>query len=216
MDAKSLLDQLMQGKGDVGAKAKQAWDAQSTGTKGALAGGLLGVLMGGRGGLGGLARVGGAALLGSLASKALADYKAGKSPLDAVTNALGLSEETAAEPSEDLAGRLLSAMVAAAKADGHVTEDEKARILEKLPTLGLTADATAMLEAELAKPLDVSRVAALAQNAQEAAQIYVLSLLTVGSEDAADQVYLADLADRLHLDAKLVEHLRARAASLNA
>ena len=213
MDAKSLLDQLMQGGNDLGTKAKQAWDGQPTGAKGAIAGGLLGVLMGGRGGLGGVARVGGAALIGSLASKALADWKAGKNPLEAVTNAMGLGDAGPA-PSNDLASRMLTAMIAAAKADGHVTEDERARISAKLPSLGLGDEAGAMIEAELAKPLDVAEIAALAHTPEEAAQIYVLSLLTIGKADKADQKYLADLAGAMALDPKLVEHLRARADSL--
>jgi uncharacterized membrane protein YebE (DUF533 family) len=218
-DARSLLDSLMQGGGELGARAKQAWDGQSTGTKGALAGGLLGVLLGGgRGGLGSVIRVGGAALIGSLASRAYADWQSGKSALPGADDGDGepdrrfLPDDSAAV--DDLSARLLRAMVAAARADGRVTDEERAQITAQLAQMGIGDEARAMIEEEMAAPLDVGRIAGLARTAEEAAEIYAASLLAANPEGAAEKGYLAMLAARLGLDPKLVEHLHARTAGL--
>lgn len=230
-NAKSLLDSLMgqvsqatsgQGAAGIGQKAKEVWGSQSTLGKGAIAGGLLGVLMtdSGRKLLGAGVQVGGAALIGGLAYKAYSDWQAGKSvAADAGPVALPAPEGTRFLPSDagqanDLAARLLQAMVAAAKADGHVTTMERARIDGQLATLGLEAEASAMIAAELDAPLDPGRIAGLARSEEEAAEIYAASLLVVDPEGAAEKGYLAMLAARLKLDPGLVAHLHARVASL--
>lgn len=237
-NAKSLLDTVMGqvaqatgGKsgatgalntGDLGQKAKDLWAGQSTLGKGAIAGGLMSVLMtkGGRKMLGTGVQIGGAALIGGLAYKAYQDWQAGKAiAAEPGPMALPRPEGTAFMPSDpaqanDLAARLLQAMVAAAKADGHVTADERARIDGQLAALGLETEAAAMIAAELDAPLDAGRIAALARTEEEAAEIYAASLLTVDSEGAAEKGYLAMLAARLKLDPGLVAHLHAKVAAL--
>jgi uncharacterized membrane protein YebE (DUF533 family) len=231
LNAKSLLDNLMgslsqatRGQGVKGLtdKAKGVWNDQSALGKGAIAGGLLGVLLtnGGRRLLGTGAKIGGAALIGGLAYKAYEDWKAGKSVMtqDGPVS-LPAPEGTAFQPADadaadDLATRILQAMIAAAKADGHVTADERARIDGQLANLGLGEEATGMITAELDLPLDVERVAALATSEEEATQIYAASLLVVDEDAPAEKSYLAMLAARLNLDPGLVAHLHAKAAQL--
>jgi uncharacterized membrane protein YebE (DUF533 family) len=235
-NAKSLLDSVIgqvtqatggqpgaQGVGDLGQKAKELWGGQSTLGKGAIAGGLMGILMtkGGRKLLGSGVKVGGAALIGGLAYKAYQDWQAGKAvTAEPGPMALPQPEGTRFLPSDaalanDLSARLLQAMVAAAKADGHVTAEERARINAQLAVLGLEAEAAALIAAELDAPLDAGRIAALARNEEEAAEIYAASLLTVDSEGAAEKGYLAMLAARLKLDPGLVAHLHANAQALS-
>ena len=105
-------------------------------------------------------------------------------------------------------------MIAAAKADGHVTAEERARIDSQLANLGLEEEAAALIAAELDAPLDVGRIAGLATSEAEAAQIYAASLLAVDPEGASEKGYLAMLAARLKLDQGLVDRLHAQAASL--
>ncbi len=209
------------GAGEFADRAKSSWNAQSTLTKGAIAGGLLGVLLSGnaRRLVGTGVKVGGAALIGGMAYKAYEDWKAGKTA--SATQAGGpvaLPEPnehflpTDAASAEDLARRLLQAMVAATKADGQVTAEERARITSHLPQLGLGLDAQAMIEAELDAPLDFNRIAGLAKTEAEAAEIYAASLLAVDPDGAAEKGYLAMLAARLKLDPGLVAHLHANAA----
>ncbi|EKD60162.1 MAG: hypothetical protein ACD_54C00908G0004 [uncultured bacterium] len=226
---KSFLETLLdgakkltegQGAAELADKAKDTWNSQSTLTKGAIAGGLLGVLLSGsaRRLVGTGVKVGGAALIGGLAYKAYEDWKSGK--VAGADNLVALPEPsdsflpTDQRAADDLAQRLLQAMIAASKADGHVTAAERARIAEHLPKLGLGEAAQSMIAAELNAPLDFNRIAALATSEEEAVEVYAASLLAVDPESAAEKSYLAMLAARLKLDPGLVSHLHAKAASL--
>jgi len=220
--AKSLIDSLLGGMSDLtggqgaaglASRAKGAWDGQSTLAKGAIAGGLLGVLLSGnaRRLIGTGVRVGGAALIGGLAYRAYSDWQAGKAA--AADQVPVLRSEAAFEMGEDFAERVLQAMVAAAKADGHVTADERATIDRELARLGLEAEAQALIAAELDSPLDVGRIAGLARNEAEAIEIYTASLLVVDVTGAAEQGYLAMLAARLGLEPALVAQIHAQAAT---
>jgi uncharacterized membrane protein YebE (DUF533 family) len=214
----NILDQLLAGGGsDMLAKAKAAWDSQPTGTKGAVAGGLLAALLGGRGGLGAVAKVGAAAMVGSVASRAYADYKAGKPPLEAVADAIGLPEGMmggATEPEGDLAERLVRAMIAAANADGKITPAERRKITEQMDLLGFPSEAASLIDAELDGPPDAARIAALATNDEEATQIYTASLLVVNQRGEAEKGWLDALAGALKLEPALVAHLHAHAKNL--
>lgn len=225
LNAKSLLDNLLGGMnqmtGGQGAKgltdkAKETWSNQSALGKGAIAGGLLGVLMtkGGRRMLGTGLKIGGMAAIGGLAYKAYDDWKKGEG-----ATALPAPEGTDFLPSDaaradEMATHILQAMIAAAKADGHVTAEERARIDAQLAQLGLEGEAAQLFAAELDAPLDVGRIAALASSEAEAVQIYAASLLAVDPDGAAEKGYLAMLAARLKLDAALVDRLHAEAARL--
>jgi uncharacterized membrane protein YebE (DUF533 family) len=224
LNAKSLLDSVMAGVGQMtggqGAKgladkAKGAWNDQSALGKGAIAGGLLGILLtqGGRRLLGTGLKVGGMAAIGGLASKAYEDWKRSQdaTALPGPEGAF-LPEDPAR--ADELATHLLQAMIAAAKADGHVSPEERARIDEQLANLGLEEEAAALIAAELDAPLDVARIAGLAQSEGEAAQIYAASLMVVDPDHPAEQAYLGDLAAALKLDAGLVERLHDQAARL--
>jgi uncharacterized membrane protein YebE (DUF533 family) len=226
LNAKSLLDGLISGLGQAtggkGAKglaenAKDAWDKQSTLGKGAIAGGLLGVLLtsGGRRMLGTGLKVGGMAAIGGMAFKAYEDWKAGQGNSDsAALPPPGSDFQPEGAEADRLATSLLRAMIAAAKADGHVTEDERARIDGQLHNLGLEDEAAALIAAELDAPLDVDRIAGLAGSEAEAAQIYAVSLLAIDPDNIEEKAYLAALATRLKLDPGLVERLHAQASKL--
>lgn len=203
----SIMNSLAQGLSEVTSdpavsgladKAKSTWDAQSIGTKGAIAGGLVGLLLSGnaRRMAGTVAEVGAAALIGRLAMQAYSDWQAEKA-------------QTPAPPADDLSHRLLKAMVAATKADEVVTAEERAALDTQLANLGLGPEAEAMIRDEIDAPLDVDRIAALARTPQEAAGIYTASLLVVDHNGTAEKAYLATLAAKLGLDAALVRHLEA-------
>lgn len=230
-DAKTLLDRLLgsvsemtksAGLDDLATKAKGAWNNQSTLAKGAIAGGLLGVLLSGnaRRMIGTGVQVGGMAMIGGLAYKAWEDWKAGKDAgaggtvVAAPNGTLFAPDDT--DAADSLAVRLLQAMVSAAKADGHVTVTERASIDAQLGALDLGDAATAMITAELDAVLDVGRIAALAEQPEDGVQLYAASLLVVDPNGPAEKAYLADLADKLGLAADLVAHLHAKAATLKA
>jgi uncharacterized membrane protein YebE (DUF533 family) len=222
-DAKSLLESLTTREGLKGLadKAKQGFDGQSALGKGAIAGGILGVLFtsGGRRMLGSGIKVGGAALIGGLAYQAYQDWKSGKAVDAPVTPELPSPEGTVFMPSDAkaadaLAEKLLRAMVSVAKADGHVTPEERARIDEAMGRMGMEAGAADLIAAELDAPLDVRRIAGLASSPEEATEIYAASLLVADEQSLEEKGYLAMLAAALNLEEGLVQHLHAKAAAM--
>lgn len=210
------LQGMLQGKGGILA--------------GAAAGGLAGLLLGGKKPrkLAGTAlKVGGVALVGGLAYKAWRDWQANKAPaptpavpsVPSAPVALPSPEGTVFLPDnraeqDDLSLTLIRAMIAAAKADGHIDEAERTRIAGQLDAVELGAEERAFIEQELAKPLDVSAVAAGATCPERAAEIYAASLLAIDPNGAAEKGYLAMLAARMNLDPDLVAHLHANAAQV--
>ncbi|MEM8553129.1 MAG: tellurite resistance TerB family protein [Pseudomonadota bacterium] len=193
---------------------------------GAAAGGLAGLLLGGkkpRKIAGTALKVGGVALVGGLAYKAWRDWQANKAPaapepapqpaaLPSPEGTVFLPDDAAGQ--EDLSRALIRAMIAAAKADGHIDEAERDRIAKQLSAMELDAAQKAFIEEELAKPLDVGAVAAHADCPERAAEIYAASLLAIDPEGPAEKGYLAMLAARLKLPADLVAHLHAGANQL--
>ncbi len=222
---RSLLDQVL--GTDAAAKVGEFTRDRKSLAAGAAAGGLAALIFSAgkpsklvRNAL----KVGGAALVGGLALRAWNDWQAGRAPVRPASgaalpppDAAGLAG-TAFLPEgaagEALAAKLVRSMVAAAKADGHVTARERARILAQLPELGLGPEAERLIAEELDAPLDAGRIAALAAGPEEAAEIYAAALLVVDPDAPAEKAWMALLAARLGLDPGLVQHLHARAADL--
>lgn len=179
----------------------------AAGGLGALAGALLG---GGgksvRGAMGGAAM----GVLGLIALNAL---KAMSRPAGAAT-AVTPAEPTPAEieaalpkdpaAQENRAMTLLAAMIAAAKADGHVDDAEMRKIVEKLEAAGIDAEGRQWVVGELAKPLDIDALTAGIKDPATAAQVYAASLLAITVDTPAEQDYLRQLAQKLGLEPAVV------------
>lgn len=195
----------------------------------AAAGGLAGLLLGGKKGrkFGGKALTyGGMAVLGGLAYKAWQDWQAGKAPAAVPPGARGGQPEAEAPPpppagtnflpndsdqyrQTELGLALVRAMIAAAKADGHIDADEQQRIFQQVSEAGLGTEEKAFVMDELARPLDIDAVVAGADSPETAAEIYAASLLAIDADTPAERGYLSMLAGRLGLEPVLVEHLHA-------
>jgi uncharacterized membrane protein YebE (DUF533 family) len=199
---------------------------------GALSGGLASVLMGSKGGrklASNALTYGGIAVIGGLAYKAYRDYQAGQGgqqgapaaapvagqpagsgvPLIMPPSDSPFSIENAPQGADRLAQALLSAMIAAAKADGHVDDEEQRRILGKLSENGLDPDEVAFLTRELSAPLDIDKVVKGATTKEEAVELYAASLVAITADHPAERAYLDMLAARLGLEpalAKTVEN----------
>jgi uncharacterized membrane protein YebE (DUF533 family) len=186
---------------------------------GALAGGLAGLLLGGKGTrkLAGSALThGGMAVAGALAYRAYQNWQQGKAatPASSSVPLLPPPSNTPFNPASEaeqqtLGQHLLRAMIAAAKADGHIDHKEQQNIFVQMDRMNVSAGDKAFVMDELRKPLDVDAVARAAQSPEEAAEIYTVSLLAIDVDNPAERGYLAMLAARLKLDEKLVEHLHA-------
>lgn len=217
MSAKSFLDHLLrsaQSAAEAGGLARR--DAQgglsiSDFGKGALAGGALGLLLGDKRvrKLGGKAlKYGGVAALGALAYKAYGDWqreRAAAGPEPRTVDRIAPAEQ------ETHSRALLAAIVAAAKADGHIDERERTLIEEGLAKSAEGEGLRAWLHAELAKPLDPAEVARQAGTPELGAEIYLASLLTCDETSFMERAYLDELARQLRLDDSLKLRLERQA-----
>lgn len=223
-DAKRLLDQFLGGQGagnaplgGLGGSLGGLGGSLGGVGGGALAGGLAGILLGTKQGrkLGGTAlKVGGVAVVGALAYAAYRNWQAGREPSATQAPVLPPPQDTPFNPAGEAAqqslGRsLLRAMIAAAKADGHIDAREQAAIFARMDQLSLDADDKAFVMDELRAPLDIDAVARAARSPEEAAEIYTASLLAIDLDHAAERGYLSMLAARLGLEDALVAHLHA-------
>ena len=208
MDMKNLLDQLLQSGKDIAQKGQvlaeqklgipaegEKRDSMLSGMKtGAAAAGALALLLGtqtGRRVTGAAVKVGSLAALGGLAYQM---YRQWETP-----NVASDTSEAVTEAQTDPA-ILLKAMIAAAKADGHVDSAEMTAIRQKLSELALDGDVNDMILTELTKPLDAASIAALADgNVAIATEIYLVSAAVIDVANDAEQAYLADLRAALAL-----------------
>ena len=111
---------------------------------------------------------------------------------------------------------LVRAMIAAAKADGEVDPEERARIAATLRTVGAEDNAQRFVEEELAKPVDLYAITAEVRDAATAAEVYTVSLAAIQVDTEAERKYLDALALRLGLDQAAVDELNRKLVSLSS
>jgi uncharacterized membrane protein YebE (DUF533 family) len=195
------------------------------------AGALAAVLLGtgaGRQLTGTAVKLGGLAAIGGLAYKAYQNYKNGGQPQQAGTPAAGQPEllppptgsdfhsAQAPQGEGEFALMLVRAMIAAAKADGHIDDEERKKIGDKLSLSGIGAEAEAFMRGELEAPLDLDAIVASAKTEAQKAEIYTASRLAIEPDTRAERGYLDLLAGRLGLPDGLVDHIEATVSSVKA
>tara|TARA_Y100001951_G_scaffold43928_1_gene34826 strand:- start:1300 stop:2016 length:717 start_codon:yes stop_codon:yes gene_type:complete len=183
---------------------------------GALAAGAMGLLLGNRKvrKMGGKAvTYGGLAALGVLAYKAYSNWQAQQGEMQQQTPQT-IDRLPPAEVEVHSQG-ILKALVAAAKADGHVDTRERQLIEAELGKLA-DADLQHWLEAELNKPLDPADVARAASTPEMAAEMYLASVLMVDEEHFMERAYLDELARCLRLDPQLKAELESQVRGVSA
>ena len=182
---------------------------------GAAAAGALALLLGSKSGrrlTTTALKIGGTAAIGGYAYKALKDWQA-KSGAAAPQD---LGEPIAQLPSSLASARsehVIKAMISAARADGHIDAEEQARIKERINAMNLEKDVAEFLLEEMSAPHDVSRIAALADSPEAAAEMYVASTMVIDGEGDTEKAYLRELAGALNLSDELVESLQKPVAS---
>lgn len=203
--------------GDVIERIKTDPNARNIAIAGA--GGALAGMLAGAGApkfTGALAKLGGVAALGGLAWYAWKRHEArqkGTAPLEADTieapppHFLPLSGSDA----QRLAKITLKAMINAAKADGRIDAEEKARLFDRLGQVNLTEAERDFLFDELARPIDTDGLVKESTSPAIAAQIYAASLLAIDPDQPSEKAYLADLARRLGVDPALAAEIRTSA-----
>jgi uncharacterized membrane protein YebE (DUF533 family) len=226
IDAKGLLDQLTGAKvpGDqksVGDRAGQAM--QMAKDNPLAAGALAAVLLGtgaGRSVLGTGAKLGGLAAIATLGYKAYQNYQAGKPILpqagapaelpDPSTIEGTAFDQTAQGPQGEMFTlSLVRIMIAAARADGHIDEAERAAILGKLKLSGINEDVQSFIDGELSNPVDLDGLVASAVTQEQKVELYTAARLTIAPDTRAERGFLDMLAGRLGLADGLIDHIDA-------
>jgi len=215
-DPKQLLEQVLgpNAAGNVRNAGRDVVDRldATKGSKafagGAVAGGLLSMLLGGnsrRGG--GLLGYGGAAALGALALQAYQNYQRQQAGGDAARfGDVGTQALPHARPAADGSPfelTLVRAMVGAAKADGHIDAAEQRRLFAEVERLGLDADAKAYIFDLLTQDVDLYDLARAATTPEQGAEIYLAARLAIDPDEPSERAYLDALATRLGLPAEL-------------
>jgi uncharacterized membrane protein YebE (DUF533 family) len=120
-------------------------------------------------------------------------------------------------PAEDDGGvppavaQLLRIMISAARADGELGEPERERILREAREVG----AEELVRRELDSPRPLGELVAGASDPELKQQLYTLAFVIVRADESVtggERIYLAQLANRLGLDAATVARLEAEAA----
>ncbi len=177
--------------------------------KGAVAGGALGLLLGKNRKTRKLATYGGLAAIGVMAYQAYRDHQQ-------QTAATAIEPRTVDRlpppQAEQHSQAILRALIAAAKADGHVDDRERAVIEGEFRRIGDDAELQRWLQAELQKPLDPAEVAQAGETPEVASEMYLASLMVVDEQNFMERAYLDELARQLKLDADLKNRLERQLA----
>jgi uncharacterized membrane protein YebE (DUF533 family) len=209
-------DQLLQ-------KAKNL-AAQHPGLTQAALVGLAGLMFKNRkGGLSsGLVKLGGLAVIGALAYKAIQSrttpVAAGSAPSQ------GLDADDFEAPAgtrfhpvsqtEDDALLLLRTMIAAASADGKIDELERARIVKGMDEAGIDPQSSQWLKDEMASPADVDTLAEPVNDRETASQVYAAARITIDPDTLQEREFLRRLAEALDLDEPLLKEIDAAVTAL--
>lgn len=195
---------------------------------GAAIGGIAALLMSNkkaRSFAGSAAKVGGAALVGGLAFKAFKNWQANKAnvpqPAAVVTdNAFSVAnqEATSVGSFESEVGNntafqltLIKAMIAAAKADGHIDDVEQNRIFDAVEGMPSSGEFKHMMMDLLRTPATVDQLAAETHSVEQKTEVYLVSCFAIDEDNDAERLYLKQLATRLELPPELALEIQQQA-----
>ena len=206
MDLNSILNQVLNVAKNSASKLETGNQTIDSITKvggGAALGGILSMILGRSGGAS-LAKLGSLAVLGNLAYQAYQNYQ--KSQQSSQPNISENAFDVLNSSSHVDAGELiLRTMIAAAAADGEITEDEKQTIANEA---GNNPELAQWLAQEIQNPISINEIACLVGNDTAlASNVYLAARLVSKDLSRKEIIFLADLAQALGLDDALVEQL---------
>ena len=210
MDLNSILNQVLDVAKNSASKLEtgnQTIDSLTKVGGGAALGGILSMILGRSGGAS-LAKLGSLAVLGNLAYQAYQNYQ--KSQQNSQPNISENAFDVLNSSSHVDAGELiLRTMIAAAAADGEITEDEKQTIANEA---GNNPELAQWLAQEIQNPISINEIALLVGNDTAlASNVYLAARLVSKDLSRKEIIFLADLAQALGLDDALVEQLEKQA-----
>ena len=199
---------------------------------GAITGGLVAMLLGNktaRKTVGTAAKYGGAAVLGGLAYKAYKNWQTTNSTANSVSHHPNLRsfpqahipgfESEALEHSRGLLTNtrfelaIVKAMIASARADGNIDQDEQLKISEAIESMNLDASSRYELLDLFTKPISIHDFVADARTVEQKAELYLASCLAINLDHEAEYAHLSKLSKVLNLPVGLEHQLRQQARS---
>lgn len=209
MDINSILNQVLNVAKNSASKLETGNQTIDSITKvggGAALGGILSMILGRSGGAS-LAKLGSLAVLGNLAYQAYQNYQ--KSQQSSQPNISENAFDVLNSSSLDAGELILRTMIAAAAADGEITEDEKQTIANEA---GNNPELAQWLAQEIQNPISINEIARLVGNDTAlASNVYLAARLVSKDLSRKEIIFLADLAQALGLDDALVEQLEKQA-----
>lgn len=188
---------------------------------GAAAGGIMALLMGNKSArkiAGKAAGYGGAALLGGLAYKAYSNWQhnKGRQPItwsDTGNTMLETNEAftTGDMQAPDFQLQLIKAMIAAAKADGHIDATEQQRIFSAVEEMDVSAEVKGVIFDLLQQPITLEELAAGAATIEHRSELYLASCLVINPDHPSERAHLEQLAVVLELPEGLAQQLQWQA-----
>ena len=201
----TVLDTVKQSAGKISKPSESTADTITKVGGGAALVGLLSMVLGKKGGSS-LTKIGSLAALGSIAYQAYQSYQ--KNQAQSTELSPNQFEQTK-HSEEERSNVILRTMIAAALSDGVLDENEKAMIEQEGQN---QPEFQQWLSAELSQPISVTQIAQLVGNdVALASQVYLAARLVCQDLSRKEIVFLAQLAEALNLDDKLVEQLEQQA-----
>ena len=97
------------------------------------------------------------------------------------------------------AERLITALVFAAKSDGHIDDKERAAIEQQLRDAGIESQGRTVVQQAIDQPLDPARLAQDIRDEEEALEIWFLSCAVIDLDHFMERSYLNALGDALKI-----------------
>lgn len=105
------------------------------------------------------------------------------------------------------AERLITALVFAAKSDGHIDDQERAAIERQLREAGVESEGRAVVQQAIDQPLDPARLAQDIRDEEEALEIWYLSCAVIDVDHFMERSYLNALGDALKIPQEVREEI---------
>lgn len=222
VDVKGMLNGLSKQLG--GGSSQGGGSSSGFDIKSLLGGGAMGMLIGSKRGrsMGGKAlKYGAIAGVGALAWKAWQSSQASKEGNAQHGTAQHSTAQASAEGErvEALSGEyqerrsleLLQAMIMAARADGHIDEQEQALISDQIDALGADQEMHNWVEQQLKAPLDAQALAREADSPQAAREMYLISVAVTDDQNPMERAWLDQLGSALNLSKEMTAELERQA-----
>jgi uncharacterized membrane protein YebE (DUF533 family) len=187
---------------------------------GAAAGGIMTLLLGNKSArkfAGKAAKYGGAAVLGGLTYKAFQSWQQNSAGQTNGTSPSGMTtpDESAflssdvMQPAFELT--LIKAMIAAAKADGHIDQVEQQRIFNAVEEMNLPNEMKGMVFDLLQQEITVEELVRGLDKVEQKSELYLASCLAINPDHPSEKAHLDQLAAALALPQGLTHELQWQA-----